>query len=134
MTNITRQIVLPVPASKVWSLVGAPSNISDWHPAIVSSPVDGNRRTCTFPDGAKIVEAISAHDDIKMKYTYTIVDGAVPMRDYVSTIEVVQVDDQSCKLQWSGTFEPLAPEADVCAFVAGVYEAGLASVSARVSA
>ena len=100
----------------------------------MSSPTDGNRRTCTFPDGSTIVESISAHDDTQMKYTYTIVDGAVPMRDYVSTIEVIPVDAGSCKLQWSGTFVPLAPEADVSAFVAGVYEAGLESVRARVSA
>jgi hypothetical protein len=96
--------------------------------------MDGTRRTCTFPDGAKIVESISAHDDTGMKYTYTIVEGAVPMRDYVSTIEVIPVDARSCKLQWSGTFEPLGPEAEVSAFVAGVYEAGLDSVRARVSA
>jgi hypothetical protein len=134
MSNITRHIVLPVPATKVWSLVGAPSSISNWHPAIVSSAMDGNRRTCTFPDGATIVESISAHDDSRMKYTYTIVEGAVPMRDYVATIEVIAVDDRSCKLQWSGTFEPLGPEADVTAFVAGVYEAGLDSVRARVMA
>lgn len=134
MSSITRHIVLPVPATKVWSLVGAPTRISDWHPAIVSSPIDGNRRTCTFPDGSRIVESISAHDDSKMKYTYTIVEGAVPMRDYVSTIEVIPVDAGSCKLQWSGTFEPLGPEAEVSAFVAGVYEAGLDSVRARLSA
>lgn len=134
MSNITRHVVLPVPATNVWSLVGDPSRISDWHPAIVSSPMVGDRRTCTFPDGATIVERISARDDLGMKYTYTILEGAVPMRDYVSTIEVIPVDDRSCKLQWSGTFEPLGPEADVSAFVAGVYEAGLDSVRARVTA
>ena len=134
MSSITRHVILPVPATTVWSIVGAPSGLSDWHPAIVSSPIDGNRRTCTFPDGAKIVESISAHDDTKMKYSYTIVEGAVPMRDYVSTIEVIPVDVGSCRLQWSGTFEPLGPEADVCAFVGGVYEAGLDSVRARLSA
>lgn len=134
MSNITRHVVLAAPASKVWSLVGAPSSIADWHPAIVSSPTDANRRTCTFPDGNKIVEAISAHDDAKMKYTYAIIEGAVPMRDYVATIEVIAMDDRSCKLQWSGTFEPLGPEAEVCAFVAGVYEAGLDSVRAKLSA
>lgn len=134
MSNITRHVVLPVPAHKVWSLIGDPASISDWHPAIVSSPTEGNRRTCTFPDGAKVVESISAHDDAKMKYTYAIVEGAVPMRDYVSTLEVIPVDDRSCKLQWSGTFEPLGPEAEVSRFVAGVYQAGLDSVRARLSA
>jgi len=134
MTNIDRHIVLSVPATAVWSLVGDPARICDWHPAIVSSPMDGDRRTCTFPDGASIVERISTRDDAAMKYTYTIVEGAVPMRDYVSTIAVIPVDAGSCKLQWSGTFEPLGPEADVSAFVAGVYQAGLDAVRARVSA
>jgi len=133
MSNITRHVVLSIPAANAWSVVGDPSSISDWHPAITSSPTEGNRRTCTFPDGATLVEQISAHDDASMKYTYTIVEGAVPMRDYVSTIEVIPLDAHSCKLQWSGTFEPLGPEPDVTAFVAGVYEAGLESVRARVS-
>jgi hypothetical protein len=132
MSNLTRHVVLPVPANEVWSLIGAPASIADWHPAIVSSPTEGKRRTCTFPDGGTIVESISSHDDAKMKYTYTIVEGAVPMRGYVSTIEVVAVDDRSCKMQWSGTFEPLGPEAEVVAFVAGVYEAGLEAVRARL--
>lgn len=134
MSNITRHIILAVPATKVWNLVGAPSSLSTWHPAVVSSPTTGDRRTCTFPDGSTIVESISAHDEIKMKYTYTIIEGAVPMRDYVSTLEVIPLDAQSCKLQWSGTFEPLGPEAEVTAFVAGVYDAGLDSVRARVGA
>jgi hypothetical protein len=134
MTNIIRHIDLSVPAATVWNLVGAPASIADWHPAIVSSPIQGDRRTCTFPDGAKIVETISAHDDARMQYTYTIVEGAVPMRDYVSTLEVIPVSDQSCKLQWSGTFEPLGPEAEVSAFLAGVYQAGLDSVRARLMA
>jgi len=51
----------------------------------------------------------------------------------VATIEVVAIDDRTSRLQWSGTFEPLGPEADVCAFVAGIYEAGLDSVRAQLS-
>lgn len=133
MSNVSRQVELNVPAATAWKLVGNPESLSDWHPAIVTSPVNDGRRTCSFPDGKQIVESVASHDDANMKYTYTIVEGEVPMRDYVSTLEVVAIDDARCRLQWSATFEPLAPEAEVAGFVGGVYEAGLESVKARLA-
>jgi uncharacterized protein YndB with AHSA1/START domain len=132
MSQILRSRELPVPAARAWALVGQPASISDWHPAISESPVAGNKRECTLADGARIEEEIRAHDDAARSYTYVITGGPLPVKDYAATIKVEATGAESCRVEWSANFEPLAPAAEVEAMVGGVYDAGLDAVVERL--
>ena len=131
MSQILRTRDLPVSADRAWALVGQPASMSQWHPAITESPVDGNKRACTLADGACIQEEIRAHDDAARSYTYVITGGPLPVKDYASALKVESTGPQSCRLEWSANFEALAPAAEVEAMVGGVYDAGLDAVVAQ---
>ena len=129
MTNIKKTTEVAVPASRAWALIGKPGSISNWHPAIASSPTEGTRRQCVLADGAKITEEIRAHDDAQRSYTYAIVDSPLPVKDYVATLRVTEAGPDRCVLEWSGSYEPLGPAEDIEAMIAGVYEAGLSAAA-----
>ena len=63
MSQVLRSRDLPVSAAQAWTLIGQPGSISDWHPAITESPIDGNKRECLLADGARIQEEIREHSD-----------------------------------------------------------------------
>jgi hypothetical protein len=131
MTTILRTTDLPVSADRAWAVVGKPESMSQWHPAIQSSQVQGTARTCVLPDGAQIHEEIRAHDDGARSYTYVITQSPLPVKDYASTIKVVSLDSGGSRLEWSCSYEPLAPAQEVESMIAGVYDAGLDALVQR---
>lgn len=129
MSQVLRSRQLPVSADRAWALIGQPSSISQWHPAITESPVEGSKRSCTLADGARIEEEIREHDDQKRSYTYVITGGPLPVKDYASTLQVKAVGEEACLVEWAASFEALAPANEVEAMVGGVYDAGLDAVA-----
>lgn len=131
MSKISVTKHFSAPADLLWTRVGEPAALSDWHPAIESSDVaaDGRTRTCVLADGATLTEEIVNHDDEARSYTYRIVGGPLPVEGYVATISVSESATGS-SVTWEGEFAvaPGAPVGEVEAMVRGVYEAGLASL------
>jgi hypothetical protein len=79
------------------------------------------------------VEELVARDDANRSYTYRIVEGPLPVRNYTSTISVSDDGDGRSKIDWTGRFEADgASEDEATGVVAGIYEAGLSSLSARL--
>jgi hypothetical protein len=131
MSNISVSQVYSVTPEELWELVGPPERLAAWHPAIAQSPVQGDKRSCTLADGATLEERITAHSDAERRYSYCIVAGPLPIRDYVSTISV-QAETGGARLTWEGQFEAVgAPAGEIEAMVRGLYEAGLNSVGAH---
>ena len=61
-----------------------------------------------------------------MSYTYTIVEGVLPVADYQATITVMPAGDNSSNVSWSGTFNAAgADDATATETINGVYKAGL---------
>lgn len=128
MSNVSVSQVFTVSPAALWELVGAPERLAAWHPAIAQSPVQGDSRTCTLADGATIQERITAHSDAERRYSYRIVEGPLPMRDYQSTLSV-EPEGDGARLTWEAQFEAVgAPAADVESMVRGLYEAGMQSI------
>jgi hypothetical protein len=134
MSQVLRSRNLPVSADRAWALIGQPGSISQWHPAITQSPVEGSKRSCTLADGAQIEEEIREHDDQKRSYTYVITGGPLPVKDYASTLKVEAVGVDNCRIEWAASFEALAPADEVEAMVGGVYDAGLDAVAQALQA
>lgn len=112
----------------VWSVIGDPSGISSWHPAIAESPVSGSQRLCTLANGAEVHERIDSIDASERTYSYSITESPLPLAEYHSTIKVDSEGDGSV-VTWSANFEPSgAPAEDVAALLTGVYQAGLAAL------
>lgn len=128
MTKVSMTTKLGVDADKVWEMIGGFNALPDWHPDIEKSTLEkeGQERRLSLAGGGTIVERLEKVDDSERVYTYTIVDGPLPVANYVSTIRVHAEDDGTSSVEWSSEFQPAgAPEADAAKVIEGVYQAGL---------
>lgn len=119
---------MAVDAMTGWAAVGDFCGISKWHPVVTKCEIsekDGKTfRTLTLKDGAKLLEQLVAFDKAGMSYTYTIVEGPLPVKNYTSTISVKPAGSSST-LSWIGTFDASGgADAEVVKTITGIYEAG----------
>ncbi|MCJ2125033.1 SRPBCC family protein [Methylobacterium sp. J-077] len=131
--EVTRSADIAAPPAKVWQTIGEFCGIGDWHPAIekcVLSDKDGLKvRTLSLKGGGTLKEEQVSRDDKVMSYTYTILDGPLPVSDYKSTLAVAP-EGTGSKVTWSGTFNAKgAPDTVAVDAIQGIYESGLKALS-----
>ncbi|QEE38522.1 MULTISPECIES: SRPBCC family protein [unclassified Methylobacterium] len=131
--EVTRSADIAAPPAKVWQTIGEFCGIGDWHPAIekcVLSDKDGLKvRTLSLKGGGTLKEEQVSRDDKVMSYTYTILDGPLPVADYKSTLAVAP-EGTGSKVTWSGTFNAKgAPDTVAVDAIQGIYESGLKALS-----
>lgn len=119
---------LTADAVSAWAAVGDFCGISKWHPVVTKcemSEKDGKTfRTLTLKDGAKLLEQLVTFDKAAMSYTYTIVEGPLPVKNYKSTLSVKPAGSASI-LSWTGSFDANgAADAEAVKIITGIYEAG----------
>ncbi|HTO82836.1 MAG TPA: SRPBCC family protein [Methylomirabilota bacterium] len=124
---------------KAWAALGDFCGIKDWHPAIancVLSEKDGAKiRTLTTKDGGVLVEKMTQWDDAGHSYGYAILESPLPVANYVSTIAVKDAAGGAVSITWSSTFDPKgASEEDASKVIAGIYDAGLGALKAKIEA
>jgi hypothetical protein len=132
MTNVTMSAKVPVPADQVWNIIGGFNALPTWHPAVKESKLDagGRVRTLELAGGGSITERLEHFDEKDRVYSYSILQGPLPVKNYVATIKVKQnADGKGCTIDWWSEFVPAgAPEADAVKVVQGIYQAGFDSL------
>jgi hypothetical protein len=134
MSKVSLSTKLPVPARTVWDTVGGFNNLAKWHPAVARSDEakKGTEtvRTLTLHGGGTIVERLDSKDDKSRSYTYSILEGPLPVRKYQATLKVSEnTDGTGCTVEWASEFEPSgAPASDAEKVIRGIYEAGFDSL------
>lgn len=136
--EVSKSVEVAAKPDAVWKMIGSFCDIQTWHPAATKCELkdEGGKsvRTITLPDGAALVEEQTARDDDKMSYSYTILDGPLPVANYQSTISVSGSGDGST-ISWSGTFEAKgASDEKASEVIGGIYDAGLASLKDKAGA
>ncbi len=133
MTKVSMSTKLNVPAAKVWEVVGRFNALSDWHPAVEKSELEGEGTTrgtirrLSLAGGGSIVERLENIDETAHRYTYSILQGPLPVANYTATIRVTEAPDaKSCTVEWSSEFDPAGgPESEAVKAIESVYKAGL---------
>ena len=135
MAKVSLSTELKVPAETVWATIGNFSALARWHPAVERSE-EGKEggavvRKLTLRGGGSIVERLESHDDAGRSYSYSIVEGPLPVSAYKSRLKVSKGKDAgSCTVEWSSEFEPAgAPESEAVKVVRGIYEAGFQNLA-----
>lgn len=138
--EVARSRDIPAPPAAVWALIGDFCAIGRWHPqverCILSSDEDddeGDRvslRGVVVKGGlGTIVEIETARDEAGMSYSYSFIQGPLPVRAYNATLSV-RPNGAGATVVWTATFDADGmSDAEAVADIAGVYEAGLAGIA-----
>lgn len=123
-------IDLHINADRIWQLIGGFDTLPDWLPFVPQSALSegGRVRTLKSIDGDTIIERLLDFNEAGRSYSYTILQGSAPVRDYQSTLRVVSTSE-GAQVHWSGSFVPVGiSEAEASAMFATIYQDGLAAL------
>jgi uncharacterized protein YndB with AHSA1/START domain len=137
MATTTATIDLPVPAARVWQLIGGFDSLPDWLPYIpVSTLSEGGRvRSLKNDEGGVIVERLEAFDNQARTYSYSILQAPFPVTGYRSTLTVHEVSGGESRVEWAGTFTPTGTsEEEAITLFHGIYTEGLAALKKTLEA
>jgi hypothetical protein len=130
MAKVSLSTELPVSARTVWDVIGGFNNLTKWHPAVAKSEEAkegaATVRPLTLHDGGTIVERLEDKNDKKRTYTYSILEGPLPVAGYKARLHFEDnKDGKSCTVEWSSEFRPSgAPEPEAVEVIRGIYEPG----------
>lgn len=100
MADVSTFEDVPLPAEKVWSVIGDFAGIRKWAVLVQGESVQetpaGKVRTLQMPEGRVVKELLAAHS--QYSYTYTMVDRP-EMADYRSTVAVVPLDANNSRIE-----------------------------------
>lgn len=141
MTEVHVNEPVAAPAAKVWALVRDFGGIAKWGgPALQSCTVEGEGvgavRHIGLLGGLSLAERLEALDEAGRSLSYAIVGKSpIPVKNYLSTIRVVEDGPTACRVDWSSRFEPDGTgEEQAQAMIRGVYTGGIAGLRKALGA
>jgi len=132
MAEASTSIDIPLPADQVWQLIGGFGSLPDWLPYIPKSELSegGRVRHLANPNGETIVERLIAFDDVARSYSYAILKAPFPVKDYLSTLKVIETGTKASRVDWSGRFTPTTvSDNEASKLFQGIYEDGLKALA-----
>ena len=118
MARVYVSSVINSSADKVWERVRDFNGLPKWHPRIRDSRIEdalpsdkiGCIRNFNLQNGDNIREQLVGLSDYDLFFSYTMLEGPMPLSDYVATFRLTPVTDgERCFVEWSAEFE-CAPE------------------------
>ena len=150
LLHVRKTVVIDAPADKVWAAAMDFDGINTWHPAVAKDViVEGKNNTIgavrllTLQDGGTIKEKLLGFDAAGHRFRYAIVEGVLPVSNYIASFTVKSVAPQKTLVAWSGRFKrkdlgptPADNANDKTAVdtIGGVYRAGLDNLKKVVEA
>ncbi len=135
--HVTAQREIPVAPDALWATIRQMTGMEDWYPGLIreSEVLDAYgpqpRRNCVMQDGGTLKERVLLRDDPTRTFVYAIDSHPLPARNLVGTIRIDELGNGRSHVTWSASLALEPKSADqVAAIVAGMYEAGLASLEA----
>ncbi|MGH8727449.1 MAG: SRPBCC family protein [Burkholderiales bacterium] len=141
--KVTETAEIAAPPDAVWAKVKDFNGLHTWHPAVKKAEIvegennkKGAVRVLTLGDGGTIKEKLHTHNDKGKSFKYSIIEGVLPVSDYVSTVKVKPGNGGGSLVQWQGKFKrkdtgdkPAEGQDDKTAVdtITSVYKAGLES-------
>lgn len=137
--EVTRSRDIDAPPAAVWALVGDFCAIGRWHPqverCILSADEDDDTvrvqlRGLVVKGGrGTVVEVETARDEAAMTYSYSFVQGPLPVSAYNASLSV-RPNGAGSTVVWSGSFDAAGvPDQQAVAAITGIYEQGLAGIA-----
>lgn len=138
--HVFRSMILNAPIARVWAAVRAFDGVVYWNPGVTAARLDAGRATETgalrhldIADGTVFRETLLAHSDAEHFYTYDIVEGPLPVANYVSTHRFISITATGQTLGiWESRFDCSENDADEMDKVVGeqIYIGGMTGLNA----
>jgi len=134
-------VTINAPAADVWDEVNDFDDLDEWHPAVAEAEIikggddnqPGAQRLLTLGDGGTIKEELLEYDDAGTSFTYKILEGVLPVKNYESTVMVEAAGANKSKATWTGSFDAKgADDQTATETIDGVYGAGLDNLKKEV--
>ena len=139
--NVEEKIEVNAPTSLIWFKLHNFSDMGAWHPAVKKTELlDGQNnkagavRLLTLQDGGIIKEKLIQYKFKEKFFEYEIIEGVLPVSNYVSSLTVTDAKDGKSLVVWKGNFKRkdtsdkpatgLGDE-DAVKAITGVYKGGL---------
>ncbi|AQS89873.1 SRPBCC family protein [Gluconobacter sp. LMG 1744] len=120
MIHVMASSIIPASLPSVWRLVRNFGALGRWLPGVRSCAIEGNEsgdrvgaiRLVEMGDVGLIREQLLALSDVDHAVTFSIVESALPVRNYRSTISLLPITKSDHTfIQWRGQFEAPAEHA-----------------------
>lgn len=146
--KVSESVVLPLPAARVWRLVGGFQDVS-WDAAVAAASGAGGdavgaTRTLRLRDGSSLAETLYRYDAAAMSYaTHWDQAASLPVQNAAVTLDVAADGEGRAKLTLRAAFyrllkpgetSPDAADADASRAMAAYLRSGLAGLEARAEA
>ncbi len=114
MARIFVSSIINAPAAKVWDRVRDFNGLPRWHPRIRDSRIEdalpadkvGCIRNFNLQNGDNIREQLLGLSDYDMFCSYSMLEGPMPLSDYIATLRFTPVTDGArCFAEWSAEFD-----------------------------
>ncbi len=107
--EITATADINAQANAVWDIVKQFHRVDRWAPGVTHCEAEGSGvgtvRTLTTRDGNTFVERLETYDESVPSFSYTIVKGPIPVKNYSSRISVAE-HGLKCQVSWATSGEP----------------------------
>ena len=109
--NVTETVEIAAPPDVVWNKVKDFNGLHTWHPAVTKTEIvkgdnkKGAVRVLTLGDGGTIKEELLGHAKKSQSFKYKIIEGVLPVSEYVSTVNVKPGKDGGSLVTWTGNFK-----------------------------
>jgi hypothetical protein len=112
--QIEASVSVPVPPAQAFAFVNYFGDAS-WVPGTARCEVEGTGvgalRSITTVDGVELKERLETFDAGAHRYSYRLIEAPTPLKDYVSTVEVV-AEGTGSRITWKASFEAPAEGAE----------------------
>ncbi|MEP2705297.1 MAG: SRPBCC family protein [Roseibium sp.] len=113
MARVFVSSVINAPAADVWDRIRDFNGMPKWHPRIRDSRIEdafpSDKISCIrnfhLQSGDMIREQLVGMSDYDLFYSYTMLEGPMPLWDYMATIRLTPITDgDRCFAEWSAEF------------------------------
>ena len=92
-------------AKELWKILTDVSRC-DWVPSVDKIIIEDDCRVFEMEGIGQVKEKILLNDTKNMILKYSAIQTAAPLKHHLATMNVLYVDDGSCKLEWTTEIDP----------------------------